>query len=209
MNYVELFEKIRSEFSSNIESVPAKNISEFLKNSEKVGTELTQKEINKVFNELRKQQRNEGQRGKFNMSENFIPTVYKNVPPPEETILDEKDVKHSADEIAENQLTTYIPKKDKSYVPHGCYNTVYKVIESRKFAPIYIQGESGNGKTFGVEQACANLGRELIIINISNDTTEEDLIGSYVLETINSFEIDISEKDYEDYLKWKAKQKAA
>lgn len=209
MNYLELFDKIRSEFSNDVQSVSAKDITNFLKNPEKVGSELTQKEINKVFNELRKQQRNEGQRGKFNMSENFIPAVYKNVPPPEETILDEKDVKHSAAEIAQHQLTTYIPKKDKSYVPHGCYSTVHKVIESRKFAPIYIQGESGNGKTFGVEQACADLGRELIIINISNDTTEEDLIGSYVLETINSFEVDISEKDYEEYLKWKNSQKAA
>ena len=45
MNYLELFDKIRSEYSSNVQSVTAKDITSFLKNPEKVGAELTQKEI--------------------------------------------------------------------------------------------------------------------------------------------------------------------
>ena len=40
---------------------------------------------------------------------------------------------------------------------------------------------SGNGKTFSVEQACANLNRELIRVNITIETDEDDLIGGSVL----------------------------
>lgn len=75
-----------------------------------------------------------------------------------------------------------IPKISKEYVPHGCFEIVRSVIKQNIFAPIWVSGLSGNGKTFGVEQACAHEKRELIIINISNDTSEEDLIGSYVLK---------------------------
>lgn len=75
-----------------------------------------------------------------------------------------------------------IPEISKSYVPHGCFEIIRKVIRQKIFAPVWVSGLSGNGKTFGVEQACAHEKRELIIINISNDTSEEDLIGSYVLK---------------------------
>lgn len=78
-----------------------------------------------------------------------------------------------------------VPMAAYDYVPHGCYNVVRKVISKNIFAPIWVAGLSGNGKTLGVEQACAKEGRELITINISNETSEEDLIGSYVLDNGN------------------------
>ena len=40
---------------------------------------------------------------------------------------------------------------------------------------------SGNGKTFSVEQACAQTGRELIRVNITIETDEDDLIGGFRL----------------------------
>ena len=40
---------------------------------------------------------------------------------------------------------------------------------------------SGNGKTFSVEQACATLNRELIRVNITIETDEDDLIGGFRL----------------------------
>ena len=40
---------------------------------------------------------------------------------------------------------------------------------------------SGNGKTFGVEQACSQLNRELIRVNITVETDEDDLIGGFRL----------------------------
>jgi hypothetical protein len=62
-----------------------------------------------------------------------------------------------------------VPIKADDYVPHGCYSVVRKVISQDRFAPVWIVGLSGNGKTFGVEQACAAEGRELVIVNISNE----------------------------------------
>ena len=40
---------------------------------------------------------------------------------------------------------------------------------------MFITGLPGNGKTFSVEQACANLGRELIRVNLTIETDEDDL----------------------------------
>jgi hypothetical protein len=74
-----------------------------------------------------------------------------------------------------------IPKKDDSFVKFGNFSDVRKIIQSRIFYPTFITGLSGNGKTFSVEQACAQLGRELIRVNITIETDEDDLIGGFRL----------------------------
>ena len=74
-----------------------------------------------------------------------------------------------------------IPQKDDSFVKFGNFGDVKKIIESRVFYPTFITGLSGNGKTFSVEQACAQLGRELIRVNITIETDEDDLIGGFRL----------------------------
>ena len=74
-----------------------------------------------------------------------------------------------------------VPTKDVNYVPFGNYADVKKIIQSKIFYPSFITGMSGNGKTFGVEQACAALGRELIRVNITVETDEDDLIGGFRL----------------------------
>lgn len=70
-----------------------------------------------------------------------------------------------------------VPKKDPSYVPFGVASILKKIISSGHFAPIYIQGDSGYGKTMATEQVCATLKRPLAIVNITNETSEDDLIG--------------------------------
>ena len=82
---------------------------------------------------------------------------------------------------AVNSAANYIPEKDDSYVPFGNFNSVRKVISSRKFYPTFITGLSGNGKTMSVEQACAAAKRELIRVNITIETDEDDLIGGFRL----------------------------
>jgi len=77
--------------------------------------------------------------------------------------------------------TSYIPDKDTTYVPFGNFNSLKKIIQSKIFYPAFITGLSGNGKTFSVEQACASLGRELIRVNITIETDEDDLIGGFRL----------------------------
>ena len=74
-----------------------------------------------------------------------------------------------------------IPEKDDSFVKFGNYNDIRKIIQSKLFYPTFITGLSGNGKTFSVEQACAQLGRELIRVNITIETDEDDLIGGFRL----------------------------
>ena len=58
-----------------------------------------------------------------------------------------------------------IPEKDDTFVKFGNFGDLRKIIQSRLFYPTFITGLSGNGKTFSIEQACAQLGRELIRVN--------------------------------------------
>jgi hypothetical protein len=74
-----------------------------------------------------------------------------------------------------------IPDKDDTFVKFGNFNDLKKIIQSRIFYPTFITGLSGNGKTFSVEQACAHLKRELIRVNITIETDEDDLIGGFRL----------------------------
>ena len=74
-----------------------------------------------------------------------------------------------------------IPSKDGNFVPFGNFTDVKKIIRSKIFYPTFITGLSGNGKTFSVEQACADLNRELIRVNITIETDEDDLIGGFRL----------------------------
>ncbi len=74
-----------------------------------------------------------------------------------------------------------VPDVDQTFVKFGSFNDVKNILKSKQFYPTFITGLSGNGKTFGVEQACAQLGRELIRVNITIETDEDDLIGGFRL----------------------------
>jgi len=74
-----------------------------------------------------------------------------------------------------------VPFKDPEFVPFGNFPDLKKVLRSKEFYPMFITGLSGNGKTYSVEQACAVLNRELIRVNITIETDEDDLIGGFRL----------------------------
>tara|TARA_Y100001973_G_C5196094_1_gene334362 strand:- start:1534 stop:2703 length:1170 start_codon:yes stop_codon:yes gene_type:complete len=76
---------------------------------------------------------------------------------------------------------SFIPSIDRDYVAWGNHKTVEKVIQSKLFYPIFITGLSGNGKTFMTEQVCAKLKREMIRVNITIETDEDDLLGGFRL----------------------------
>ena len=78
-----------------------------------------------------------------------------------------------------------IPEKDDTFVKFGNFGDLKKIIQSRLFYPTFITGLSGNGKTFSVEQACAQLGRELIRVNITIETDEDDLIGGILFRLVD------------------------
>ena len=74
-----------------------------------------------------------------------------------------------------------IPETDDTFVRFGPFSDIKTILKTRMFYPTFITGLSGNGKTFGVEQACAQLKRELIRVNITIETDEDDLIGGFRL----------------------------
>ena len=90
------------------------------------------------------------------------------------------EVREQLEEIVTSP-TNLVPLKDPNYVSFGNATDLRKIISSNIFYPAFITGMSGNGKTFSVEQACAALGRELIRVNITIETDEDDLIGGFRL----------------------------
>lgn len=74
-----------------------------------------------------------------------------------------------------------VPASDPAFVPFGDFRLLLNFIKSRMFYPIFISGESGNGKTKMVYEACAKARRELIRANITETTDEDDLIGGFRL----------------------------
>ena len=95
--------------------------------------------------------------------------------------VDNSDIKTEAAYVVSSLTGDIVPKKDKSFVSFGDYSSIKSIIASRQFYPIFITGLSGNGKTFGVTQACAEKSRELIRVNITIETDEDDLLGGYRL----------------------------
>jgi len=70
-----------------------------------------------------------------------------------------------------------VPTIDKNFVPFGVFSDVKQLLSSGIFAPAMIFGHSGYGKTTLVEQACAQLKRKLVIVQVTAETCEDDLIG--------------------------------
>ena len=75
-----------------------------------------------------------------------------------------------------------VPKKDPVFVSFGNYPDIKSIVKSNMFYPVFITGLSGNGKTLGVTQACAEAKKELIRVNITIETDEDDLLGGYRLK---------------------------
>ena len=74
-----------------------------------------------------------------------------------------------------------VPEKFNGFVPWGHFRDIKNIIKSKIFYPIFVTGLSGNGKTLNVSQACAELNREMVRVNITIETDEDDLIGGFRL----------------------------
>ena len=83
--------------------------------------------------------------------------------------------------LVDTTVKNIIPNVYANYVPFGQFNDIKGIIRSRMFYPVFITGLSGNGKTMMVEQVCAQLKREFFRVNITVETDEDDLLGSYRL----------------------------
>jgi len=92
------------------------------------------------------------------------------------------ETKKEAAYIVSSLTGNIVPKKDPIFVSFGNYPDIKSIVKSNRFYPVCITGLSGNGKTMGVTQACAEAKRELIRVNITIETDEDDLLGGYRLK---------------------------
>ena len=83
--------------------------------------------------------------------------------------------------IVSSLTDNVVPAKDTDFVKFGNYTDINSIVKSKKFYPVFITGLSGNGKTLAVTQACAEAKREMIRVNITIETDEDDLLGGYRL----------------------------
>ena len=97
------------------------------------------------------------------------------------TVAEAKEQLEKTVSLVATEVKSLIPERDSHFVPFGNFNDLKKIFTSKIFYPIFITGLSGNGKTFGVEQACAQAKRDLIRVNITVETDEDDLIGGFRL----------------------------
>jgi hypothetical protein len=83
--------------------------------------------------------------------------------------------------VTDLETENLVPKTYSNYVPFGNFDDLLSVVQSKLFFPIFITGQSGNGKTMSVEQACAKAKRKFVCVSMTPDTDESDLLGNYVL----------------------------
>ena len=74
-----------------------------------------------------------------------------------------------------------VPAPFEGFVAWGNFSKIEKVVKSGLFYPIFVTGLSGNGKTLMIEQVHAKMHKELIRVNITIETDEDDLLGGFRL----------------------------
>jgi len=100
----------------------------------------------------------------------------------EKILTPDNETKKEAAYVVSSLTGNIVPKKDPVFVSFGNYPDLKSIIKSNRFYPVFITGLSGNGKTMGVTQACAEVKKELIRVNITIETDEDDLLGGYRLK---------------------------
>jgi len=103
------------------------------------------------------------------------------MPVKEEPVIETKSNHRITNVTTDLETEDLVPKVYPNYVPFGNFDDILNIVKSNKFYPVFITGQSGNGKTMSVEQACAKAKRKFICVSMTPDTDEGDLLGNYVL----------------------------
>ena len=74
-----------------------------------------------------------------------------------------------------------VPSTFDGFVPWGHFKDIKQIVKSGLFYPIFVTGLSGNGKTLMIEQVHSDMNKELIRVNITIETDEDDLLGGFRL----------------------------
>ncbi len=83
--------------------------------------------------------------------------------------------------VTDLDVSNLVPTAYKNYVPFGNFDDVLAIVQSERFFPVFVTGQSGNGKTMSIEQACAKAKRKFVVVSMTPETDEGDLLGNYVL----------------------------
>lgn len=139
--------------------------------------------LRKQFTEFMTTDSNKIKRGLYKIDPNFVQEIAESsavveLKKPKPVIKKTLILEQKMDHINDIDL---IPDRDSEFVPFGDFSLLKKIISSKTFFPVYISGESGNGKTKMVYEACAQSKTQLIRANITESTDEDDLLGGYRL----------------------------
>ena len=112
--------------------------------------------------------------------------VKESKPAPAETGPKLKTMASTVETVSGNQTFqlaggSMVPSRSTIFVATKNFKDFRTIIKSGRFFPVFITGLSGNGKTFSVEQVCAQCKRELFRCNITKQTDEDDLLGGFRL----------------------------
>jgi len=110
--------------------------------------------------------------------EDIVKEVQVNTPAP---IVQVPQESMSVNLVMSSDIENLIPSKFEGFVPWGHTSTIKQIVKSGLFYPIFVTGLSGNGKTLMIEQIHAEMKKELIRVNITIETDEDDLLGGFRL----------------------------
>ena len=97
-------------------------------------------------------------------------------------VVSEPQVQTTVNLVATNmESQNLVPSPFEGFVPWGHHSTIKQIVKSGLFYPVFVTGLSGNGKTLMIEQIHAEMKKELIRVNITIETDEDDLLGGFRL----------------------------
>ncbi len=97
-------------------------------------------------------------------------------------VEDARVVQHETAIKKVDEAVSFVPSPDPNYIKAGYFAEIVKIMQAGMFIPTFVTGLSGMGKTKEVFEAAAKSKRELIRVNITIETDEDDLLGHYTLK---------------------------
>ena len=151
------------------------------------GSELTEEQVKSIVKKVGRsgfgvghiKQSKMYQDGKFTLPVD-VPTIPKQVVPQPEVVQEQSQTVVNL--VATNmEKQNLVPSKFEGFVPWGHFKDIKQIVKSGIFYPVFVTGLSGNGKTLIIEQVPSEMKKELIRVNITIETDEDDLLGGFRL----------------------------
>ena len=151
------------------------------------GSELTEEQVKSIVKKVGRsgfgvghiKQSKMYQDGKFTLPVD-VPTIPKQVVPQPEVVQEQSQTVVNL--VATNmEKQNLVPSKFEGFVPWGHFKDIKQIVKSGIFYPVFVTGLSGNGKTLMIEQVHSEMKKELIRVNITIETDEDDLVGGFSL----------------------------